>query len=447
MITRREFVKASVLGSAAAIASHASLAADALVSSSTPGAPRFGVNFVPRKHWWYCWLDWDQQAIADDLSGVAGLGLDHIRIQCLWPYFQPGVSNVSEHALANLHSLLDAADSAGLDVEVTVLNGWMSGLCFIPPWVAPLADPWNNKSGNIFTDRRVIDAEKLLFKKIADTIGGHRRFLGFDVGNELGVLMTPSSNPVSTAAADAWATEMLGYCDEIAPNKFHVNGVDHSHWFNDFGFSRENVATTGHASVVHSYLEFDGVLERYKYSDPAALHLAEYEVELAYAYQTDLSRRVWVEETGVGNKEMPESYKPEFMDHNVRNIMSTGKAWGVTWWCSHDIDPSIKSFDRYEYGLGLLDLENKPKPLGKKFAELADEFKRSRPEAVPRKTALVIPDRGLSTTAWPPDWKYATPYMNLIDRGVIPAIVLESRSKDEDYLRARGITDLIQSGT
>ncbi|MGD0914352.1 MAG: hypothetical protein ABR928_20860, partial [Terracidiphilus sp.] len=144
---------------------------------------------------------------------------------------------------------------------------------------------------------------------------------------------------------------------------------------------------------------------------------------------------------------MPESYKPEFMDHNVRNIMSTGKAWGVTWWCSHDIDPSIKSFDRYEYGLGLLDLENKPKPLGKKFAELADEFKRSRPEAVPRKTALVIPDRGLSTTAWPPDWKYATPYMNLIDRGVIPAIVLESRSKDEDYLRARGITDLIQSGT
>jgi hypothetical protein len=259
--------------------------------------------------------------------------------------------------------------------------------------------------------------------------------------------MTPSSNPVSTAAADAWATEMLGYCDEIAPNKFHVNGVDHSHWFNDFGFSRENVATTGHASVVHSYLEFDGVLERYKYSDPAALHLAEYEVELAYAYQTDLSRRVWVEETGVGNKEMPESYKPEFMDHNVRNIMSTGKAWGVTWWCSHDIDPSIKSFDRYEYGLGLLDLENKPKPLGKKFAELADEFKRSRPEAVPRKTALVIPDRGLSTTAWPPDWKYATPYMNLIDRGVIPAIVLESRSKDEDYLRARGITDLIQSGT
>src|SRR5580658_3686188 len=169
MITRREFVKASVLGSAAAIASRTPLAADALVSSSSPGAPRFGVNFVPRKRWWYCWLDWDQQAIADDLSGVAELGLDHIRIQCLWPYFQPGISNVSERALSNLHSLLEAADSAGLDVEVTVLNGWMSGLCFMPPWVAPLADPWHNKFGNMFTDPRVIDAEKLLFKRIAET--------------------------------------------------------------------------------------------------------------------------------------------------------------------------------------------------------------------------------------------------------------------------------------
>jgi endo-1,4-beta-mannosidase len=446
MITRREFVKASVLGSAAAIASSTPLAADALVSSSSPEAPRFGVNFVPRKGWWYCWLDWDQQAIADDLSGVAELGLDHIRIQCLWPYFQPGISNVSERALSNLHSLLEAADSAGLDVEVTVLNGWMSGLSFMPPWVAPLADPWHNKFGNMFTDPRVIDAEKLLFKRIVETVGGQKRFLGFDIGNELGVLMTPGSNPASTPQADAWATDMLVYCDAIAPNKFHVNGVDHSHWFNDFGFSRQNIATTGHASVVHSYIQFDGVLQQYKYSDPASLHLAEFEVELASAYQTDPNRLVWLEETGVGNKEMPESFKPDFMEHSVRNVMSTGKAWGITWWCSHDIDPAIKSFDGYEYGLGLLDLQNKPKPLGKKFAELAPEFKRSRPETASRKTALVIPDRGLSTSAWPPDWKYATPYMNLVTRGVAPAIVLESRAHDEDYLKARGITDLIRSG-
>jgi hypothetical protein len=215
----------------------------------------------------------------------------------------------------------------------------------------------------------------------------------------------------------------LTTCDEVAPNKFHANGIDLSHWFSDFGFSREQIATTGHASVVPAYIYFDGLLERYKYSDPASLHLAEFEIELAYAYHNDLDRRVWVEEIGVGSKELPESYKPQFMEQTVRNIVATGKAWGITWWCSHDIDPAKKCFDSYEYGLGLLDLQNRPKPMGRKFAELASEFRGSHPEVTPRRTALVISDRGLSTMPWPPDWRYATPYMNLVSRGVTPAIV------------------------
>lgn len=97
-----------------------------------------------------CWLDWDQQAVVEDLSVIASLGLDHIRIQCLWPLFQPGITNVSERVLANLHALLDTAAGAGLDVEVTVLNGWMSGLSFMPAWVAPLKKPTELTAGNIF---------------------------------------------------------------------------------------------------------------------------------------------------------------------------------------------------------------------------------------------------------------------------------------------------------
>ncbi len=442
MVSRRRFVKNSMLTSAAVLLNRRAVLAAENVAPADAGVPRFGVNYVPRKRWWYCWLDWDQQAIEEDLSGVASLGLDHIRIQCLWPFFQPGIGTVSDRALANLHKLLDAADRNGLDVEVTVLNGWMSGLSFMPPWVAPLVDPWQGKAGNIFTDAKVVEAEKLLFSRIAETIGSHRRFLGFDIGNELGVLQGTNGNRVTTPEADAWAANMLSYCDQIALRKFHVNGVDHSHWFNDFGFSREKIATTGHASVVHSYILFDGVLERAKYNDPAALHLAEYEIELACAYHLDLNRKVWVEETGFGS-EVPDSYKPEFMEHSVRNMMATGKVWGVTWWGSHDINPAVKGFDTLEYTLGLLDLNNKPKPAGLKFAELAAEFRRKKLDTPARKVALVIPDRGLSTNSWPPDWKYATPYMKLIERGISPAIVLASRAKDVEYLKARGISELV----
>jgi endo-1,4-beta-mannosidase len=440
-LSRRDFLRS------VAAASAATLIAPPVAGASPPVDAgrrlRFGVNYVPRKNWWYCWLDWDQQAIVDDLTVIASLGLDHIRIQCLWPFFQPGITNVSERVLANLHALLDAAAGAGLDVEVTVLNGWMSGLSFLPAWVAPLKKPGDLKVGNIFTDPHAIEAEKLLFRRIAETIGKHPRFLGFDIGNEMGVLMQTGNNPVSTKDADLWAIDMLRFCDEVAPGKFNVLGVDHSHWYNDYGFTRHVLANTGHASIVHSYIYFDGVLDRYKYNDAATAHLAAYAVELAYAYQDDLTRPVWVEEIGVSDKECPPSYQPTYMENAVRNIAATGKAWGITWWGSHDINRADKSFDFYEYGLGLIDQQNKPKPLGKKIAELAAELRRTPQPVVERSTALVIPEFGLSKESWPPDWRFAGPYMKLIERGIVPAIVLESRTQDASYLQKRGITNLV----
>lgn len=442
MISRRDFVKASALGSAALLAGDKQIFGNSVASPQPLRRLRFGVNYVPRKNWWYCWMDWDQNAVADDLKGVADLGLDHVRIQCLWPYFQPGINRVSESVLDRLYSLLNAADGAGLDVEVTVLNGWMSGLAFMPAWVAPLGNLGDRTNLNIFTSPTVIEAEKLLLSRIAETIGNHPRFLGFDIGNELTVLQSTLDNHATLEEGDAWAAKILGFCNQIAPGKFHVNGVDHKPWFTDSGFSRKQLAATGSASIVHSYPLFTGTSDRYKYSDPESFYLASYMIELAYAYHADLKRPVWVEETGAISKDMPGSYEPEFMEQTVRNIAATGKAWGVTWWCSHDIDPSIKGFSDLEYRLGLMDLNNRPKPLGRKFAELASELGNALPVS-PSKTGLVIPDQGLSVRDWPPDWTYATAFMNLVHKGMVPAIVLESRSKDAQYLRARGITELI----
>src|ERR1019366_6295504 len=111
-------------------------------------------------------------------------------------------------------------------------------------------------------------------------------------------------------------------------------------------------------------------------------------------------------------------------------------------WDTHDLDPAIKDFNALEYSLGLLDRNKKPKPLGKKFAALAAELRRNPPEILPRPLALVIPDAGLAKSG-PSDWKFATPYMKLIDQGKTPQIVVESKAKDEAYLRSRGITELV----
>jgi endo-1,4-beta-mannosidase len=402
-----------------------------------PNRLRFGVNYVPRKHWWYCWQDWDRQAICDDFRAIADLGMDHIRVQCIWPFFQPEIDQVSERVLERLRSMMDVASLAGLDVEVTVLNGWMSGIAFMPNWL--------RQAGirrNIFTEGDVVGAEKVLFRKIAESVASHPRFLGFDLGNELGVLQG-MEDPATTRQSDEWAMDMLGFCNQIAPGKFHVNGVDHEHWFADYGFSRETLATTGSATVVHSYAYFTEALKHYGYSGVGSLHLAEYMVELAYAYQADQQRRVWVEEVGVSPSWVPDYDLSSYAERTVRNTAETGKAWGITWWCSHDLDPTIKGFNDLEYTLGLIGQDNKPKPLGKKLSALAAEFRDKQASSTDRKTALVIPDKGLSQRPSPPDWTYGSAYMKLVSQGKKPCIVLKSNAHDEEYLRARGIHEMI----
>jgi endo-1,4-beta-mannosidase len=437
--TRREFIKGALAGAGVAALCGQAVGVGAR-GERRPPRVRFGVNYTPTKNWWYCWLDWDEKSVAADLRAVAALGMDHVRVQCLWPVFQPHVNFVSHEALRKLRALLDIADEAKLDVEVTVLDGWLSGYAFEPAWVEP---KWKGEKRNIFTDAEAVEAEKLLFKSMADEIGRHPRFLGFDLGNELGVLQQRDF-PVTTAQADAWAREMLSYCEQVAPGRFHVNGVDHTHWFANYGFSRENLANAGAATVLHAYILFTGALERYGYRGVGSLHLAEYCVELARAYQRDLSRPVWLQEFGASSEWMPADFIPEFAEQTIRNAATCAGVWGFTWWCSHDLDPRLKGFAKLEYDLGLLDSSNRVKPAGRLVSKLIAEFRRRPPAAVPRPVALVITDELFSDKPYPPQWTVAKPYMDLVAKGVRPAVVLKSRLDDAAYLKERGITEFVE---
>jgi endo-1,4-beta-mannosidase len=432
--SRRDFMKSSLIAtSGAALVSAMPQLIGAQVKP-TPSKLRFGVNYIPRKNWLFCWEDWDKQSVVDDLEVVRSLGTDHIRAHCLWPIFEPGINYVSERALDHVNDLMDAADRAGLDVELTVLSGWMSGSAYMPAWTTPL-----EKNCNVFVDPNVIEGEKLLFKKLADVVGQHQRFMGFDIGNEMSVLLK-RGNQITPDQATVWTNEMFGFLDSIAPGKVHVNGLDHTVWWTDIAFTRPLVANTGAASIVHSYPYFSGALKRYGYDGVGTLHLVEYNAELAYAYQKSLDRRVWVEEMGATSEWMPESYMPEYAKLVLHNAAETGTIWGFTWWCSHDIDPNIKGFKSLEYKLGLIDQNNHLKPFGRAIAALAKELRSQTYSSPQRRTALVIPDSGLGQD---PDWTYATAFMNLVDKRQKPCLVIESRSKDEDYLRARGITELV----
>ncbi|MFJ9884752.1 glycosyl hydrolase [Streptomyces sp. NPDC091287] len=384
------------------------------------------MNYVPSRNWWYSWMEWDAASILDDLRAVSSLGMDHVRIQLLWPVFQPDPAVVNRTALERLAALMELADrpDVRLDVSVSVLDGWLSGFTFLPAWL---------KGRSMITDEDVVRAELLLFDAVAEHVGGHPRFLGFDLGNELSV----PNGDVAPDAGDSWAERLLDHCEAVAPGCFHVNGVDHQPWFEARTFSPAGAATQGGASVLHCYPHWTGAIERYGPDGTGVLHLGEYMAELVEAYAERPGRPKWLQEFGASPVERPAESIPAWAEAFVRNTLSSQGVWGCTWWGSHDIDRRYTAFVEYEYDLGLLTVDNEVKPTGARLAHLIEDLRANPVQPVSRHVGLVLPDprdRGLPA---------ADRFFSLIDDGIRPALVLPEHGDDAPRLAARGIRELI----
>jgi hypothetical protein len=396
---------------------------------------RLGLNYTPSRHWWYSWSDWDTSSIHADLGDIRALGMDHIRIMALWPELQPNRGYVRGEMVHRVRTMLDLAGRHGLDVEVTVLDGAVSGFLFVPPW---LIDNGTGKVTNFFTDADAITAQRALFAALGQAIGRHPRFLGFDLSNEIYWFAQPLGIDVATPVGDAWLRAMFDATERAAPGRLHVAGIDHLPWLNDAYFSRDAIGTTGSVTANHTWAGWADVFNTYGPMSTPSLHYSEYFVELIKAFHTDPHRQVWIEETGVSSVWMDPALIPQWTEASIRNMAGCDDLWGITWWCSHDVNSTLVGFNQLEYDLGVHTNDRRVKPIGRTIATLAAEFDASPPAPIHRSSALVLPD-GL--VPWTP---FFEPYMRLIDKGVRPAVVRASRSKDKAYLHSRGIDRLIE---
>ncbi len=378
---------------------------------------RFGANYVPSMNWFYSWMDWNLDSVRRDLEAIADLGLDHIRAHLLWSYFQPSSSVVSPIAVCRLLELLDAADEVGLDVAVTVLNGWLSGFEFYPAWM---------HRRNMVTDRHAVDAQLQLFSGLAEACVHHRRFLGFDIGNELSYTLV-KSHPCTLEEADTWQAELLSHCENLAPGRLHVNGVDHIPYFYNHSFTRSALASAGSATSLHSWTGFTGALDRYGPLGIGSVYLTDYMTQLAKAHHQDPKRKVWIQEFGIAEEWLKGADPVEFADRTFEVLTSLEYVWGATWWCSHDIDRGIAGFGEMEYGLGLLTVGNEVKPLGAAVKRLV-EHQRLRPAAIrERTTALPVSTDAFSNYGnWNSGWRIAESFFDLIALGEYPTLYLQT---------------------
>ncbi|KDN21099.1 glycoside hydrolase 5 family protein [Amycolatopsis rifamycinica] len=429
---RRRSVLTGAVGAALAAT------ATAAPASAAPRrrAFRLGVNYTPSTRWFHMWEDWREADLRRDLGDIAALGLDHIRIMLLWSAFQPEPALVSGEKLDRLHRFLDLADAAGLDVEVTVFNGHISARYWTPNWLQTTPEPVN-----WFTDPAALDAQRALLTALAERIGHHPRFLGFDLSNEPYYYWDSYAGlSVTRAQADAWARTLCATAEEVAPGKAHTVGCDRAPWDNGTYFTRTGLADAGNVVAIHPWTSFSGILK----TDPLgalATHNAERLIQVAQAYATDPARRVWIQEDGAAPSiHFGDATRPQYGDwlaRSIRNAASCAHTLGFTWWCSHDVNPAlVPKLNPLEYDLGLYTNDRRLKPAGRALKALAAEFDRTPPRPAPRPAAIVLPDlfptRGNDR------------FFELAAEGKRVAFVLQSRAGDVNHLRARGITELIQ---
>ncbi|MBB4893241.1 endo-1,4-beta-mannosidase [Streptomyces olivoverticillatus] len=411
------------------------------------GSMHFGVNYTPSRGWLHHWLDFDPDEVRADLDSIAALGLDHIRVFPLWPVFQPNRTLVRPRAVEQLAAVVDAAAERGLDVGVDGLQGHLSSFDFLPSWTTT----WHRR--NIFTDPDVVRAQAHYLSVLAAALADRPNFLGMTVGNEINQFSGaphPDPDRIDAGQAGRWLRRMLAACEEAAPGRMHLHASYDAAWYDGtHPFTPAHSARLGAATAVHSWV-FNGTAQRYGPHGAATERHAAYLVELSKAWAEDASRPVWLQEVGAPAPHIPPGRAAAFTEATVRNVLDCPDVWGVTWWCSHDVDRSLADFPELEYGLGLLTNDRRVKPAGEAMALLVREFRQGGlPSPEPRRTALAV-DAG---DVWEapfrsvcrPGGAVFEAWMRIASAGGRPAVVLEQHADDAGHLAARGITEVLRA--
>ena len=393
---------------------------------------RFGANYTPSRHWWHVWLDFDTPGVTDgirrDLDAIAGLGLDHVRVFASWPVFQPNRGVVRPRAVAQLVELVRLAAAAGLDVSVDALQGHLSSFDFYPSWTLT----WHER--NVFTDPAVVDAQAALVGT------NHDAYVGADFASDAPleiklpgatlavldtVIPTWHTGRVSAEQVDAWLDRLLAAGTAADPAHPVTHCAYDAAWYTeDHPFTPGASATKGAMTCVHPWVFSEDCARRYGPRSVQVEHLAEYVVELSRAYATDPGRMIWVQELGAPAPHIPAADAPRFAERTLANVLTCPGLWGVTWWCSHDLDERLLDFPELEYTLGLLRTDNTVKPIG---AAVRGTVAAAPTTAVPQRTTALVLDadgggRGRSAAA--PGGPFFEAWMARAAAGERPAIVL-----------------------
>ena len=334
------------------------------------GKPTFinGANYSPSTGWFQILDNWNAKSVEQDMDSLSSIGVDFIRFMPLWYLMQPEKDKMDQQKIDRLKDLITIAGKRNIQVQPTLITGWLCGGIFNPYWVTK----------DMFTDPEQIKAETWYVKNLAKSLKDNTYVHSYDFGNEINALKAVGGFTGNPAQTKAWMAEIYKAFKTGDPDRLVTNGIGTGY---DADFPIENIEPASDYMSAHSYPYFHATL----LDDPWFGLRTTFSANMMIAWAKMVGKPVLMQETGVSGDWMTQQKRANYLELSYFSCWADGAA-GFVWWCSHDIDtafhvkPDVKgremkgggTFDALEYQMGLFDVNNNKHAVADQFKQCID---------------------------------------------------------------------------
>jgi endo-1,4-beta-mannosidase len=157
----------------------------------------------------YMWREFDLGEVREDMTRIADIGFDVVRLLTLTEDFLPEPMAVDAQMVGRLVDVTRAAKDAGLRVVPTLIVLNMSGRIWWPTWMLDS----RGEPRDLFTEPMLVQSQTLLVETCARALSGDDTIRAFDVANEIDDALRPRTREDGRR----WATAMANAIRRGAP--------------------------------------------------------------------------------------------------------------------------------------------------------------------------------------------------------------------------------------
>ncbi|HEX7594740.1 MAG TPA: hypothetical protein VF387_00220 [Gemmatimonadaceae bacterium] len=169
-----------------------------------------GINYWPRRSAMYMWEDFDLGEVREDMSRIASLGFDVVRVFARTKDFLPTPAAVDATMISRLVEVVRAAADSALKVVPTIIVLNMSGTIWWPAWMLDS----RGRPGDLYSEPAILRSQALLAQTCASALAGDAAIRGFDLANEIDDAQLPQSREMGCD----WASMLANAIRVAAPS-------------------------------------------------------------------------------------------------------------------------------------------------------------------------------------------------------------------------------------